>query len=214
MVDKINAPVPDSSNGDGDSTTPEFVTKAELNAMLNGFRASFKKDFSEMKTALQSVSQPKEEPETQGSKSKVDPEKIEMQRQIKLLLDREKEREVELSSQKLNSSLREQLLAVGTDPRHIEHALAYVNQKQLVKYDEEGNLKMRVNQVDYDIADGAKLWAKQEDAKLYLAPKGAVGSGQKGPVTQQTTQPANDKAKAEQQFNELLKQLPAAMNGV
>ena len=102
----------------------------------------------------------------------------------------------------------------GTDPRHIEHALAYVNQKQLVKYDEEGNLKMRVNQVDYDIADGAKLWAKQEDAKLYLAPKGAVGSGQKGPVTQQTTQPANDKAKAEQQFNELLKQLPAAMNGV
>lgn len=214
MADKNSVSESGTSTGEGEGSTPEYVTKAELNAMLNGFRATFKKDFTELKAAFQSI-QPKEDGEgTATSKSKVDPEKAEMQKQIKLLLDREKEREVELASQKLNSTLREHLTMAGVDARHLEHALAYVNHKNLVKYDDEGNLKMKVNQVDYDIADGAKLWAKQEDAKLYLSPKGAVGSGQKGPVTQQTAQLNNDKAKADQQFTELLKQLPAAMNGI
>lgn len=36
---------------------------------------------------------------------------------------------------------------------------------------------------DYSLQDGIKQWVKTEDAKLFMAPKGAAGSGQKGSVT-------------------------------
>lgn len=216
MADKNSVSESSALTGEGEGTAPEYITKTELNAMLNGFRATFKKDLTELKSALQTLQTPKEEVElAKANKSTTsDPEKAEMQKQIKLLLEREKERDAELASQRLNSALREHLTAAGVDGRHIDHALAYVNHKQMVKYDEDGNIKIKVNQVDYDLADGAKLWAKQEDAKLYLAPKGAVGSGQKGAVQQQGAPVSDQRAKVDQQFNELLKQLPAAMNGV
>jgi hypothetical protein len=214
MADKTSVSETGTLSGESEVTTAEYVTKSELNAMLNGFRAAFKKDFSKLETAFQSISATKDDEAAapKGAKN-VDPEKVEMQKQIKLLLDREKERAAELATQKLNSALRDHLTQAGVSPAHLEHALAYVSHKGLVKYDEEGNLKMKVNQVDYDIADGSKLWAKSDEAKLYLAPKNAVGSGQKGPVTQRPAQVDSMKA-ANDSFMEAIKQLPGTLNGL
>lgn len=205
-----NSPSESSTSiGEGE-TVPETVTKADMDALFRNLR-SLEKEIKNLKAAKNDESESRSKAET--AKHSPDSEKDEMKKQIKLLLDREKERETELSSQKMNSALREYLVSAGVDARHIDHALAYVNQKGLVRYDEDGALKMKVNQVDYDLQDGAKLWAKQDDAKLYLAPKGANGSGQKGPVTQ-SNQSVSNKATVESNFTELLKQLPGAMSGL
>lgn len=178
---------PGISTGEGDDTTPEYVTKDELNAMLNGFRKSFKKDFDEIKTAFASQQPKTEEPAAQRlPKSEADAALIELRSQVKILQDREKAREAVLAEQSLHNTLREQLTQHGVNPQFVDHAIAYLNQKKLVRADEDGTYKMKVNQVDYDLNDAVKAWAKTDEAKLYLSPKGTQGSGQTGPVRSQS----------------------------
>lgn len=202
----VNSPSESSTligNEVSQNTAPETetISKAEIEALFRNLR-SLEKEIKNLKAARTET----------APKAEKDSEKDEMKKQITLLLSREKEREVELSAQKMNTAMRESFLAYGIDPNYIEHALAYVNYKGLV-YDEEGSFKMNVNQISYDLQDGAKLWAKQDDARLYLTPKNASGSGHQGNVSAgQNAQFKDPSANKNADFMEMLKALPGAMN--
>jgi len=176
---------PSILTGEGEDDAPQYVTKDELNAMINGFRASLKKDLAEVKNAFASQQPKDEQAAPRLPKTEADAALIELRSQVKILQDREKAREAVLAEQNLHNTLREQLTQHGVNPKHVDHAIAFLNQKKLVRTDEDGSYKMKVNQVDYDLNDAVKAWAKTDEAKLYLAPRGTQGSGQKGPVQSQ-----------------------------
>ena len=197
MVEKINTSQPGAISGEGEDNAPTYVTQEQLNQAINGFRKSFKKDLESVLAAQAAAAAPKEEvSETPtGPKPTVkslDVEKEEMKKQLKILMDRDAAMRAEMAEQTLNTTLRENFTKHGVDPRHVEHAIAFAKHNKLVKQDEDGNLVMKVNQIDLPLTDAVSQWVKTDDAKLYLAPRGTQGSGQRGPVrapTNSGTQP-------------------------
>ena len=161
--------------------TPEFVSKAELNATINGFRKALKEDFAKQVLELK-ASLPVESETKASKKQEVDPEKQAILAELKKLTEeRSQERQV-AQGLKLKETLGETLISAGVDPKHLKHAMAFLTHEGAVHTDEDGAFKMRLGHLDYDLQDGIKSWIKTDDAKLYLSPKGAVGSGQKGPT--------------------------------
>lgn len=193
-----------SGETDTSESVAEYVTKTELNAMLNGFRKSFKKDFEDIRTSFASSQPSKEEPTPRLPKSEADAALLDLRKQVEVLQTREKEKEAQLLEQNLHSTLRDQLTQHGVAPQFVKHAIAYLNQEKLVKRDEDGSIKMRVNKVDYDLDDALKQWSKTDEAKLYMAPKGTQGSGQSGPVRAGAKQPADARAAQLKAFDNLI----------
>jgi hypothetical protein len=77
------------------------------------------------------------------------------------------------------------LLKRGIDPARVPHALGYlVDVKKLAKYagdDDDSDIVIRDaggEEVDFD--SGLDSWAKSDDLKIYLPPRGAAGSGDRG----------------------------------
>lgn len=173
---------PDSSNGEGEGSTPEFATKAELNEIINGFRKSFKSDIEKQLKAIVPPVQTEETVTPKKSQKEVDPEKEEMKAQLKQVLAERAQEKAELQSRKLNDSLSDMLVQSGVDSKHVKHAIAFLKSEHDVKYDEDGTIKMKVGFDDLDLHEAVKSWVKTDEAKLYMSPKGAVGSGQKGAV--------------------------------
>lgn len=187
MVDKINVSQPGATSGEGEeSNAPQYVTQEQLNQAINGFRKSFRKDFESALDAKLAAFAPKEEtempPAPKPTLKGLDSEKEDMKKQLKLLMDEKLQREAELAEQRLQTSLRDTLTKHGVDPRHVDHAIAFVQHGKLVKYDDDGNLVMKVNQIDMPLTDAVNHWVKTDEAKLYLAPRGTQGSGQRGSV--------------------------------
>lgn len=193
MVDKINM----SSDGtksiesDQDKSEQQYVTTEQLNLAINGFRKSFKKDLESILASQVTAPSSKEEVLETGvvrpTVKSLDLEKEEMKKQLKILLDDKAQTAAEMAEQRLNSTLRDNFTKHGIDPRHVEHAIAYAKHNKIVKHDEDGNLVMKVNQIDMPLQDAMPYWVKTEDAKLYLAPRGTKGSGQNGPVRAPST---------------------------
>lgn len=211
MADKNSASQPGAISGEGDDvSTPQYVTQEQLNQALNGFRKSTKKDFDEIKALFSQ----REEPETTASKpakgdKAEDLEKTEMKKQIQILLDRQAKADAEAREVKLHASLRDALVQNGVDARYAEHAIALTKHKNMVRYDDDGNIVMRVNDIDQPLSDAAKAFAKSEDAKIYLAPRDTRGSGQRGSVRAPLTRETPDKRASD--FDNLLLQLPEAI---
>lgn len=206
MADKNSVSQPGATSGEGEGNTPEYVTKDELNQMLNGFRKSSKTDLESVvqksiQAALAGLAQPKEEVEpTTTSRGKPDPEKEELKKQVKMLLERQSQADAEAARLRVHTALRDTFTKHGVDPRHVEHAIAFAQHSNLVKTDEDGQITMRVNQIDMPLTDAVQHWVKTDDAKLYLAPRGTQGSGQRGPVRPET-QPTSTSPKQITQDN-------------
>lgn len=198
MADKNSVSQPGALSGEGEENTPQYVTKDELHQILNGFQKTTKKS---LEAAIQNALAPlaaltgKQEGEVEAApaatKGKIDPEKEELKKQVKLLMDRQAKADAEAAELKLQSTLRENFTKHGIDPRHVDHAIAYAKHNQLVKYDDDGNVVMKVNQIDMPLQDAVAHWVKTDDAKLYLAPRNVQGSGQRGPVRAPNTAAPN-----------------------
>jgi hypothetical protein len=199
MADKNSVSDSGANTGEGDVSTPISITKEEANALFKSLR-SLEREIKELKAAR---AEPIFEEPKKVSSKEIDNEKIEMQKQLKQVMAERETEKAEQRSLKLQNSLSESLARNGVDPRHLKHALTA--SKEFVKYDEEGNLKMKIGALDYDLEDGVKSWAKSEDNKLFMSPKGAVGSGQVGGFNKPQT---SDKPDKNAEFRELLKQLP------
>lgn len=81
----------------------------------------------------------------------------------------------------LRQQLGEQLSASGIDAARLKHAVGYlVDAEKRVKHGEDGSIVFAdSNGEPLDMATGLKAWVTSDDAKLYLSPRGAVGSGDK-----------------------------------
>jgi hypothetical protein len=183
MADPNSSSVADTSNSaDATDNASEYMSKKEADVLFKQIR-ELNKELKAIKAAKAESSE-KEAPETpsKGNVSSSDPEKAELQaqvkesqKQLKLLLkerDETKAREKELNWHK---QVDEQLLNAGFDAKHLKFAKAYLKTENLVKYDDEGNLTMNA----FDLSDGVKQWAGTDEAKLFMSAKNTNGSGTK-----------------------------------
>ncbi|GAC1576967.1 MAG: hypothetical protein NVS3B7_10090 [Candidatus Elarobacter sp.] len=98
-------------------------------------------------------------------------ERVEQERDA----ERAKTREASMR-QRVQSALAEH----GVDPKYAKHALGHlVDATKLVRLGEDGeSLIFRdAEGADIDFATGLKSWVASDEAKIYLPPRGAAGSG-------------------------------------
>lgn len=186
MADNNSVSQPGATSGEvAEGQATEYMTKAEVNAMINGFRKSLKDDLKKSFDDFRSsIPQPQEEPSTKKApKTEVDTEKEAIKAELRSLREAREQDMAKARNLQLKEVLSETLVQNGVDQRHLKHAMAFLTQEGAVRFDDDGSIKMKVGLLDYDLQDAVKSWVKTEDAKLYLAPKGAIGSGQKGAVT-------------------------------
>jgi hypothetical protein len=87
---------------------------------------------------------------------------------------------------KMRQSLSDSLTGAGVDPKHLKHAVGYlVDAEKRVRLTDDGTIVYQDGADAFDLATGLKGWLASDDAKLYLAPRGVVGSGST-PSAQQT----------------------------
>lgn len=102
----------------------------------------------------------------------------------------------------LRQKLGEMLAEQGIDGVRAKHAVGYlVDAEKRVRYAEDGSpVFADANGEALDLATGLKGWMSGEDAKLYLPPRGAAGSGERpsnGAVGARGSAPSDPKADAQ-----------------
>jgi hypothetical protein len=85
----------------------------------------------------------------------------------------------------MRTRVAEALLKRGIDPSRVPHALGHlVDVKKLAKYagdDDDAAIVIKdAGGDDVDFESGLDSWAKSEEFKIYLPPRGAAGSGDRG----------------------------------
>lgn len=109
-----------------------------------------------------------------------------MENQKSKLTELDAERKAEKAAArdaKLRAQVLESLTEMGIDGARAKHALHYlVDGEKSVRYqnDESNTIVFRDGEDDIDLKTGLTNWAKTEDGKLYLPPRGAGGSGGRG----------------------------------
>lgn len=110
-----------------------------------------------------------------------------MQKQLAEATKKIKEAEERAAAEKakqrdgaLRQQLTEQLGKHGVDPKRMVHALSYlVDGTKTVRYSDDGDTIVfkDADGSDLDLTTGLKGWAQSDEAKIYLPPRGASGSG-------------------------------------
>ena len=105
----------------------------------------------------------------------------------------------------LRSRVAEELGKVGvTNPMLVKAATSIlVTEDKRVQFDEDGQLVFHESPDSVlDIATGIRAWAKSEDAKNFIQPTGAMGSGSRPAQRAQQGRPANaPKSQTEEDFD-------------
>jgi hypothetical protein len=82
--------------------------------------------------------------------------------------------------------LSDSLASHGVDSARMKHAIGYlVDAQKMVRLSEDGETIVFKDESDgdLDLATGLKAWVKTDDGKLYIPPRGAQGSGDRGGAT-------------------------------
>lgn len=142
------------------------------------------------------------EGEKPGGQGNVDVESLPAFKGLKKQLDdaakkiqAAEEREAAAKARQRDVTLRQQLSEAlgkhGVDPKRMAHALSYlIDGTKSVRYsaDDAEDIVFRDGEgADVDLATGLKSWAQTDDAKIYLPPRGASGSGDRPGGRVQTT---------------------------
>lgn len=96
---------------------------------------------------------------------------------------------------RLRTQLAEALSTAGVDPKYVRHAVGFlVDAEKRVRAGEDGAIVFRDGTDDVDLTTGLKSWIRGDEAKLYLAPRGANGSGDKatGKAPAKSGQPSRE----------------------
>lgn len=115
-------------------------------------------------------------PSFRGQQKKID-EQAKLLEQIKAERDAEKARTRDTT---LRQKLTEGLASAGVPADRVKHAVGFlVDVDKRVRYADDGDeLVFRDNDnTVVDFNSGLKAWAKSDDAKIYLPPRGTAGSG-------------------------------------
>lgn len=179
---------PGAISGEGGENTPKYITQAELDKTVSGFRGRFMKDLEkllESKFSKAEVETEEVEEKPRPTMKGLDAETLKLKNQVAALMKEKEIRDAADKANNLKSSLRDALLSVGVSEKSLNHAIKYL--KDDIYYNEEGSISMKFNNNDYELSEGLTNWVKSEDAKYYLPPKGTQGSGQRGPVVRPNT---------------------------
>lgn len=124
-----------------------------------------------------------------GDEPSDDPKLNSLQRELKELRAEneaaKKERDAEKSARAamaLRQRLAEELGVHGiTEPARVKGATALLLSANQVRYDDDGQIVFAESENSLlDLPTGIKAWAKTDDAKIYMPPSGARGSGDRG----------------------------------
>lgn len=141
----------------------------KINSAISNHMGRLEKKLEKMLSAKVASQQP-------AAAEEVVSEKEELKRQVKLLLEKDKARETELRQQRMMNALTDQLQKNGIS--HVKQAAGFlVDTEKSVRFNEDGELVMKVNGIEQDLPTAIKEWASMDDAKLYLAPKNVNGAG-------------------------------------
>jgi hypothetical protein len=79
----------------------------------------------------------------------------------------------------LRSTLHERLTKAGIDPKRVHLALGtLIDAQKRVRYADDDSIVFRGDDnEEVDIETGLKTWSQTDDAKTYMPPRGASGSG-------------------------------------
>lgn len=183
MVDKTKDETSASNQSQGDDE-PKYITAAELNAAITARFRSFETKQSESLSRIESLLQQRTEPVAVEPEAPKPSKKVEdnplvqaLDNKVKLLeAKNQKARETHL-----RAKLQEELLAGRVNPLLIKPLLAQFELEKTVSYADNDSDEIVFKTADsvFTLRDGVQTYLSSEDAKPFLSPKGAAGSGDK-----------------------------------
>jgi hypothetical protein len=201
--DLASAPNQEATQGEGNNA-PSYATVDQVAQIVNAAISSRNKNFEKKFEELMGKLAPTEPDTKPGEKPSAELSKLQKQ-----LADLQAERESEKEKRRdleLRSSVKEKLSSLGIQPTHIKAAMAVlVDSERSIGYNEDGELVFRTPTGDRDLESGLKAWAKSEEAKLFLPPRGVAGSGEK-PAAQQLNRSQGNAPTNREQVGEMLLQ--------
>jgi hypothetical protein len=121
-----------------------------------------------------------ETPEYRGLKKQLD----ETAAQVRASADREKAAMEAAKATRLRQGVAEMLTKKGFDPARVRLAVGHlIDVDKRVRLDGEGEnerIVIKDTDGDVDLETGVDAWAKTDEAKIYLPPRGSAGSGDRG----------------------------------
>lgn len=182
---------PEAPHGDA----PKGITSDEVNraitARFKAFESRIDKLFEERFSALAPPKNAEDEPKEKSSKGLDEhPEFQKLARQTQRLQEQlaqaQKERDAEKAHArdvKLRTELANMLADAGIDGARGKHAVGYlVDADKRVVWDGDAIAFRGSDNELLPVGEGLKSWLSTDDAKLYLPPRGAVGSGERSNV--------------------------------
>ncbi len=190
MVDKTKDENSASNQNEGDSDAPKYVTIEQLNqaitARFRSFETKQTDSFTRLETLFAQGREPAapEEPAKPSKKIQDDPLVQALTNQVKLL-ETERTRNRALN---LRAKVQEELLAGKVNPQLVKPLLAQFEVDKTFSYasDTSDEIVGKFGESIFTLKDGVSTYLSSEDAKPFLSPKGAAGSGDK-PYTSNTS---------------------------
>lgn len=186
----------------GEDNKPEYVSREELNQIVNSAissrNKSFEKKFDEFINKFNSNTAEKQETKPTSEKEGF----------VKRIAALEQERDAAISKQRdkdLREQVRDNLTKAGIPPHLQKAAMAIlISEDKVVSYDEDGTMVFKTqNEGNLVLAEGIKSWVKSDEGKNFLPAKGAAGSGDRNynSSNNKTSQKLTDVGLAEKLLN-------------
>lgn len=160
---------------------PKYLTHEDLNGALAAQKKEFTKLMQQMQQqnqqlleTLQKTLGPTPEAPKPASRMELSEDTAELKKQLKILMDRDKQREESEKSLKKENNLRNVLSKHGINSR-ADLAIKYLQDQ--VSYDEEGQLVMKFDEVTYPLAEAVAKFSQTEHGKFLADPRDVRGSG-------------------------------------
>lgn len=208
MADKLtgNNQVPNPDSGEGDA--PQSVTIEQVNQIVHAaitarnraLESKLDSQFAELRN-LMAPPQTQEEPTSRVGK--VDAKTQMLETQLKQMqAERARRRDSEL-----RNAVKDQLMAAGVNPSTIKALVAmHVDADKSVGYasDESDEIVFKTRDSVYSLQEGVGKWLQSDEAKAYLAPKGATGSGDRSYFKTNNTNQSSGKPPSRQSVGNML----------
>src|SRR5215469_10873025 len=170
---------------------PQYIDEAKLNSAITGRLKSFEKRFDEKLDKL--IASQNSSKKEDATKEDVSEFKL-LQRKIQEL-ESEREAEKQASrSEKLNSTVKDQLLNIGVEPKVIRSVIALFKEDKAIGYNADGEIVFKDRfSGEMDLAAGLKKWQQSEEAKFFIPAKTIKGAGATSPKSDNKTPSSKNK---------------------
>lgn len=183
MADKTSEGLPlepNQATRDGGNASEQTLTETRINEMISKAIGARLRDLDDrfeklLEKKIAPSAAPAEKEVT--AKQKPDPQLEVMATELKTL----KEDRAKFRDKGLRSSVREELVKNSINPDVVDPLLAYyIDSKKAIGYasDDSDEVLVRIGENAFNLKEGiASLIKNDQSMKVFLAPKGAVGTG-------------------------------------